>query len=380
MNQGKNMYDFKKSKKQFLWLACVMAGAVVFASLGFWSCKKPELDQSVENVEKAYELRVNGKADEAKTLLEQILSENPDDALAHYELARTKYQLTLADPKEFITIIENILNSLGQAMKIDPENVIYPFFAARVAFMKAYIAMQRNQPDVKDRVAKLCSLYESALELKPDYREAMLYLVEAYGVLPEDKGGDKVKAEQYAMQLEELDKVFGAKARAILMPEEADYIGYWKKILEEHEGNADVLTELGRAYLFRGNTEEGVKLYKEAVRIAPGKIILILDLARYHGMTVMKDEKLMETALPLAGEMYQRYIDSEPIPPLKAFATRHLAMVRRGLGDEEETKKLLEEADTIDPNYSRAFGVPTPDLWIPPGQISHNHRSLFRPF
>ncbi len=64
----------------------------------------------------------------------------------------------------------------------------------------------------------------------------MLYLVEIYGTLPADKGGDKSKAEQYAKKLEGMDEVFGAKARWILMPEDANRVDYWQKVMKNHEG------------------------------------------------------------------------------------------------------------------------------------------------
>jgi len=364
------------SKRQFLWVSLFIACAVAIASLGFWSYGRPELDKTVKE---AYELRMNGKADKAKALLEQYLSENPDNALAHYELARTNFHMGLGTG-ELVKNIEDIQRSIDQAIENDPDNVIYCFYAARIAYLQAYIALKKDQPDAKEKVAKACSVHKSVLKLKPDYHEAMLYLVEIYGVLPEDKGGDKAKAEQYAKKLEEMDEIFGAKARAILMPEEADYIGYWKKVLEKHEGNAEVLKELGRAYLYKDKVEDVVKCFEEAARIDPGKNILILDLARYHGITGMRDEKLKETALPLAEKMLKRYLDSEPIPPLKAFAVRGLAVVKRALGDKEGAEELLEEAKTIDPYCSRAFGVPSPDLFVPPGEISRNHQYLFLPF
>lgn len=366
------------SKRQFLWVSLFIACAVAIASLGFWSCAESKLDKTVQE---AYDLRMNGKADEAKTLLEQAISENPDNALAHYELARTKYHMGLANIRELITSIEDIQHSIEQAVKNDPDNVIYRFFAGHIAFQSAYIAVQRDQPDVKEKVAKLCSTYESVLKLKPDYHEAMLYLVDIYGILPEDMGGDKSKAEQYAKKLEEMNEIFGAKARAILMPEETDYIGYWQKVLEKHEGNAEVLRELGRTYLFKDQVEDGVKCFEEAVRIDPGQNILILDLARYHAYTGLRDEKLRDTAWPLAEKAFERYLDSEPIPPqLKAFALNLLSRIKRGMGDQEGADELLEEAKNIDPYYSRATGVPTLDLFVPLGEISRNHRYLFLPF
>jgi hypothetical protein len=47
------------------------------------------------------------------------------------------------------------------------------------------------------------------------------------------------------------------------------------------------------------------------------------------------------------------------------------------MGDEEESKALIEEVDRIDPFVSKAFGVPPPALFIPPGEIYGGHRYLF---
>jgi tetratricopeptide (TPR) repeat protein len=208
----------------------------------------------------------------------------------------------------------------------------------------------------------------------------MLYLVEIYGLLPEDKGGNRAKAEQYANQLEDINKIYGAKARAILMPDDADYVAYWKAIQKEHEGNADVLVELGRAYFFKGITEDGVKCYEESLKIDPKQTLLLLDLARYYGMMGLRDEKKKETMLPLSENMFRRYLETEPITPLKAFAIRGLGNLKRFMGEKEESEKLFEDAETIDPFVSQAFGVPSLYLFIQPGEISHHHRYLFTPF
>lgn len=370
------MSDQINSKSQFIWIVLVMCSVAVIASFGLLSCKGPEVDKTVIE---AYELRMNGKADEAKAMLEQVISDEPDNALAHYELARTKYHIMLSALKELEITLEDMRQSIDKAIENDPDNVIYPFFAARVAFFPAYMALQRNQPEAKEKVAKLCSIYESVLKLKPDYHEAMLHLVEIYGLLPEDMGGDKAKAEEYAQKLEEMNEIFGAKARAILLPDEADIVDYWQKVLEKQEGNAEVFKDLGRAYFLKDRAEEGTKCFEEAVQIDPEQNVLILDLARYYAMT-MRDETKREAAGPMAEKMFRRYLDSEPILPLKAFALRMLANLKRIMGDKEEAKALREEVDTIDPFVSKAFGVPTPDLFIPPGEIYRGHRYLFFPF
>jgi len=339
-----------------LWISLALAGAIATASLGLGSCTQTESDGIVQQ---AYELRINGKANEARALLDQATTDDPDNALAHYELARTKFQIALGEPQQLLDNLGDIQQSIERAVEHEPDDVTYRFFAD---------------------VAKMCSSYQSVLELQPDYREASLYLVELYATVPEDMGGDVSKAEGYAAQLEGIDEIFGAKARSLLLPDEADRVDYWQRVLDAHPGNADVLVELGRAYLFRGEGEDGARYFEEAVSVDAEKSILFLDLARYHAMTVMRDEGLKDTALPAAEQAITRYLDSDPILPMRAFALGLLANIKSGMGDVQRAAQLVEEANTTDPFFSKAFGVPSPDLFVPPGEVSHNHRYLLRPF
>jgi tetratricopeptide (TPR) repeat protein len=157
-------------------------------------------------------------------------------------------------------------------------------------------------------------------------------------------------------------------------------VEYWKKVLDKHKGNAEVLRELGRAYLFKDQVEDGVKCFEKAIEIDPNQTILMLDLGRYHGYKILRNKKLMETNLPLAEKAFKKYLDSEPIPPLKAFTLYLLARIKSGTDDKKEAEELFEKAETTDPFYSRASGVPTLDLWTPPGEIVHSNRYLFFPF
>ncbi len=97
-------------------------------------------------------------------------------------------------------------------------------------------------------------------------------------------------------------------------------------------------------------------------------------------MTARRDEGLKDTALPLAEEAINRYLDSEPILPLKAYALGLLAGIKWGLGDSEGAEELIEEAEAIDPHFSRASGVPPLVLFAEPDEISHYHAYFSRPF
>jgi tetratricopeptide (TPR) repeat protein len=330
----------------------------------------------------AYKLRMQGKVDDARTLLEQAIQENPHNAAAHYELARTKFHMALGGPKGLEEGIRDAQQSIVKAIENDPNNVIYHFFEGYIAFFQAYISLMQNQPDTKENVARLCGAFESALKLKPDYRQAMLYLVEIYGTLPEDKGGDKSKAEQYAKQLEGMDKVFGAKARSILLPGEANRVGYWQNVLKDNEGNADVLEELGKAYLGADKVNDAALCFEKVAKISPEKSLLFMDLSIYHTWSAMRagnDSTLLQKAIASGDAAVTRYLDCKLVLPMQAYALGVQYKYKAHSGHKEQADELLKKAETLDPYFSKATGAPNPDLFIPPDEISHNHRYLFRP-
>ena len=363
-----------KIKRHFV--VVFLSVAVTFMFLVFCSCTGPELDKRVQE---AYELRMNGEADSAKELLEQVIAEDINNAAALYELARTEQHIGLGNIGELFGGLEDIQQTINKAVENEPDNVIYSFYKGFVSLTRAYAATMGGQPDVRERIEEVISAYESVLSLKPDYHEATLFLVEVLSA-PEDMGGDYSKAEEYASQLEEMDEVYGAKARELLLPDDADRLEFWQKVLENNQDNADVLEQLGKAYLYQDKVEQGVEYLEEAMKTDPEKEILLLDLARYHIMTVQRDEKLKDTALPLAEEATNRYLDSEPILPLKAYALGVLAHIKSGLGDNKGAEALIKEAEAIDPYFSKAFGVPNFILFEEPDEISHCHAYFSRPF
>jgi len=341
--------------------------------------EEEELPSAQDTVQQAYELRMNGKADSAKAILEQVIAEDSTNAAALYELARTELQMGLGNVSELLEGLEDIQQTIEKAVENDPDNVIYSFYKGYVCYFRAYASFVSEEPDAKERVKEVISAYESVLSLKPDYYEATLYLVEILRI-PEDLGGDPSKAEAYARQLEEMDEVYGAKARELFLPNDADRLEFWQEVLENNQDNAVVLEQLGKAYLYQDKVEQGVKYLEEAMKTDPEKEILLLDLARYHIRTVRRDEGLKDTALPLAEEAINRYLDSEPILPLKAKALQFLARVKSGLGDNKGAEELIEKAKAIDPYVSQASAVPPLVLFAEPDEISHFHGYLSRPF
>jgi tetratricopeptide (TPR) repeat protein len=342
---------------------CVMAGT----AKGETEPKKVAVD--------AYKLRMQGKVDDAKALLEQAVRENPHNAVAHYELARTKFYMA-THPQQGEDRIGEAQQSIAKAIENDPNNVIYPFFEGHIALFQYYMS------PTKENAARLCGAFESALKLKPDYRQAMLYLVEIYGTLPEDKGGDKLKAEQYAKKLEGMDEVFGAKARWILLPGDTNRIDYWRKVLKNHQGNTDVLEEMGKAYLGADDVNDAVLCFEKAIKIDPEKSFLFLDLSIYYTWAAMgagDNSELRQRAIAAGDAAVTRYLDSKPVLPMEAYALGVQYKYKAHSGHKEQADEILKKAKELDPYFSMATGAPNPDLFIAVDEIPLSHRYLFRP-
>jgi tetratricopeptide (TPR) repeat protein len=332
---------------------------------------------------KAYELRMAGKADEAKALLEQALTETPNDAAAHYELARTQFHMALGDMRHLEQGIADAHRSIGHAIEHDSQKVIYHTFAGHVAYFRAYLALQMQKSDVKEHFAEACRAFVSALTLKSDYPQVMLYLVELHGGFPESAGADKAQAELYAKQLKAMGDVWAAKARSILSPESCG-VDFWKSVLAEGKtGHADILEELGKAHLRDDQVDEAVKCFERAVERDPAKAFLFLDLSIYHTVQAMRagpDRELLQTSLRSGDAAVTRYLDSKPIQPMQAYALGVQSKYKAHGGDHEQGQALVQRAKALDPYFSKATGSPHPDLFIPHGETSRNHRYLTRPF
>ncbi len=332
-------------------------------------------DEVDKAVLEAFDLRINGKVDEAKNMLQNILTENSTNAMAHFELARTLNYIHLRGSKEADYHLE-------LALKYDPENIIYNYYHAGICFLKAYIAIHSNQENTKQLVDNACEEYLKVLQLKPDYAEALMYLVEIYGFLPENMGGNTTKAENYTSQLENMDSFYGAKARLVVLPEGTDMIEYWLNYINTNGEDSKTLKELGTAYIFNDDIAGAQNCFEKAMAKDHSQNIRLLDLARYHMMKVMQNRERANEELPKAESFIEEYLDStpEPIPSLKAYALGMLVKSKMLLGDKEAAEKLTAEAKALDPYYSGAFGIPSLSIFEPPTQLNHHFSSFFSPF
>jgi tetratricopeptide (TPR) repeat protein len=181
-----------------------------------------------------------------------------------------------------------------------------------------------------------------------------------------------------------LHEVFGAKARSILLPEEVDRVDYWQKVLKKHEGNVDVLEELGKAYLWADKVNEAVSCFEKAIEIDPEKASLFLDLSVYHTIRAMRaggDKELLQTCIASGNAAVTRYTESGPIQPMLAYALGVQSKYKSHSGEKGQGRALFKRAEALDPHFSKATGSPHPILFIPPEEVYDGRpRYIGRPF
>ncbi len=357
--------------------------SVLIISYGLASCMGV---QSKEEVFKAYELRINGHADSAKIILEKTIAVDSSNALAWYELCRTTMHLGLANPRETKESINKALVYINNAVKYDPQNTMYLSYKGSMETLEFYVALQSGNENAGQYLENVEKTFNTVFEMDSSFTENKLTLVEFFGGLPAEMGGDKEKAEKYALELEETDLVAGAKAQEILMPEDADYLSFWSNIVEQVPDNADAQQALGRIYLFEDNIEAATKSYQKAIDLDPTKNVLYLDLGRYYLMMAMQNPALLDSVAPMIEEQFNKYLSfkPEPINPIKAWTYNQLAMINRRSGNEEASAKYKEMANKLDPFCSYASGKPVKHCivlqmlsYMSKGIIYHRFRIIF---
>jgi tetratricopeptide (TPR) repeat protein len=333
-------------------------------------CQHKKTDNEVIQ---AYELRMKGKYDEAKAMLEKILQQDSTNALANFEMYR------LMDAYNTMNV-DTSLYFCNKALRLDPQNSLYAFSKANLVLLKAFIAMQQgNNQQIKPLAEEACEAFQNVLDIKPGCKESMLYLIDIYGSLPEEMGGDKEKAEQYAQELEKIDKFYGARGRFILLQENTNEVEYWNNYITGNGESNDVLELLGRAYLMSDDTENAEKCFNKIIATDPSKQVLYLHIARAHIYRVMQG-KPGEEELPLAKENFHKYLSGGNEKPecVESWCYGMLSRIESFLGNNEESKEYLEKASAMNPNFSRATAIPMVDT--PPDKLIYAYSSYFRPF
>jgi tetratricopeptide (TPR) repeat protein len=329
---------------------------------------------SVSIATQAFELRMTGQVEKAMKILEAEAAANPKNAEALFELSRDRFCTIMNDvegsegtlkqkQKAMKDKLQSAQKAIKQAIKADPDNARYHYWAGIIGMYNLVYDAHFiwTMPAMPFDSSNMMASYEKAIDIKPDFHQARLTLMGCYDRLPWYCGGNQSKAEQHAKKLEQMDPVYGAKARCEIRPKKTpeEKIAIWEKVAAKLPNNADAHEGLADAYMNAGKIDKAIVHIDKALELDTSCRMILLDLARYYSSSKEYDN---------AEKAICHFTDSEPKPPivLQACALRQLAGIKKRQGNNDEAQILEKKADELDPtNLPPIQHVPA-DLFVAP--------------
>ncbi len=305
----------------------------------------------VTPAQEAFTLRMDGKSDEAKLLLLDSLAEDDSDAAAWFELARTEF---------YHFEFDAAADAIDKAIELVPDNAHYRYLAGVTAGYNA--VLKAKSPETRNQIEPLMgesiAAFQKAVELDPEHHDARIMLINMLLETPEKQGGDKSEAKRQVEKLESLDEIRGLEGRLITndVSDEKE-VSLWKKMVATHHASADAHAGLARAYLKASELEKAEEQINEVIRLDPGRESLLIAYYR---------ECAMNKANERAQKGVLRYLDTDPIAPMRSYATFCLAVLNKKQGNRDKAEALLAEAKQIDPHCWTTFMEPPAVLFDKP--------------
>lgn len=342
--------------------------------LAFFLAIQPEISLFCQNetdeIIKAYELRMDGHSEGAIDILTKVLESNPQNAMAHFEMARSLEN-------------DNKNDHINKALEYDPGNLAYNFYQANLQMLEAYKGMKTNNKEMITKNLDLCKVtLKHILTLEPDCKETLMFLVDIYGSLPEEMGGNREIAETYLNTLRTVDPLYAAQGELTLKLKEGDVdlVEYWKDYLAASDDSNEALIKLGKAYLMSDDIEKAQEPFNRVIKSDSAQAILYLDVARAYLYTAMRGGDGLDESLKAFKENIHRYLDTAVKKPklIEAWCYGWLGMVESKQGNTKQADEYSAKAKKLITNYPRYTALPTIDQ--PPNSITYQYRSYFSPF
>ncbi len=326
-------------------------------------------DVNEENIAmRAFDLRMAGKVDEAKELLEKAAAEKPKDASIQFELARIYFYIS----SETLDL-DLAQKTIEKAVELKPDNARFHYWSGEIAMYNGIIKMRDfwGRLAMPGQMKKAVRHFKRAVELKPDFHQARLELMGMYDRLPWYCGGNKSKAKKQVEKLEQMNAVYGARGRCEIRPRKsrAEKIALWQEVVTKFPDNAAAHAGLARVYMHNGDfpaedMEKAGRHIKKALELDLSKSRILLDLAWHYGQGKQLEK---------AEKAIRDYLEIESVGPasMRAYALRWLGLAQKMKGKNEESKETLKKASQLD-KYLWPTRVPPPeDLFVAPPKQSN---------
>jgi tetratricopeptide (TPR) repeat protein len=330
-----------KQKMSTICLVVFLLPVVVFGG---------EKAEEISVHQKAYQLRVAGKNEQAKEMLSEYLKANPNDAIAQFEYSRTLF---------YLFDIETAEQHAAIAVELDEDNARFHYWQGMCGTY-LYIDQAHHKGNLDSSILKRSiAAFQKAIVLKPDYHQSRFLLVNLLSNNESDQGGDQQKARQHAERLMEMDLDYGLQAMMVVeenRPVEWKIKQYQSALVKEPD-NAGLHAGIALLYAESDQMEKSQEYIDKALEFDEQQKDVLLEIV--FPLAMKKKYKS-------AKEMTQRYLDMATNEPtaMRAFALFYLAKIEQMSGS-SDAEKTLRQSIQADPDGWQTMMAPPAILFEP---------------
>ena len=284
---------------------------------------------SAQTIDEGVALVQQKKYAEAKTVFEQILDKNKNNAEAHYRLGLVFLNRGFKDRD-----VDEAVDQLEKAVDLNPNNADYQFRYGTALGEKAQNAGMIKQAFLAPKVK---NAFKRAVELNPQNVQARLGLARYYLIAPSIMGGDEAEGWKQLDEAIKLDEIQGSTVKASFLARakkndeaEKEYkilantysndwhiwknygyfclstercdeaIKYLQKYVVLRPDTADSYQSLAEALLKKGDTDQALTNLNKSLSLDKEYVPAIISLGEVYQAKGQKKE---------AKETYQRAIE-----------------------------------------------------------------------
>jgi tetratricopeptide (TPR) repeat protein len=285
-----------------------------------------------QTVDEGVTLAKQKKFAEAKSVFEQILDKNNNNAEAHYRLGLV--YLNRANPQRDV---DEAVDQLEEAVDLKPDSANYQFRYGAALGEKTQHAGIIKQAFLAPKVKKA---FLRAVELNPKLVQARIGLAQYYLMAPSIMGGDEEEGWKQLDEAIKLDEVQGRSVKASMLArakknDEAekeyktlisskpgdwrtwknygyfcmsatrydDAIKQFEKYVELRSDTADSFDSLGEGFLKKGDADHAINMFRKALELDKNFLSSLQNMGEAYQLKGQKKE---------AKEMYQAVLANNP--------------------------------------------------------------------
>jgi tetratricopeptide (TPR) repeat protein len=298
--------------------------------LGIAALSLMQASVTAQTIDEGKALIQQKKFAEAKTIFEQILDKNKNDAEAHYRLGLVLLHREFKDRD-----VDESVDHLERAVELSPNNADYQFRYGAALGEKAQNAGMIKQAFLAPKVK---NAFKRAVELNPQHAQARLALAQFYLIAPSIVGGDEEEGWKQLDEAIKLDEIQGRTVKAYFLAREKKNEAAeneHKMLVNSFSGNWRVWKSYGYFCL-------NIERYDNAVKYLQKYVVLRPDTADSYQSLAEAQLKKGETDQAMKNLNKSLSIDKDFVPAIIS------------MGEAYQAKGQLKEAKE---NYQRAIAV-----------------------